>query len=150
MKRGTAWSVHTAVVFVCGTGLVFGWMRWFLDPMDEFSIVNHPLEPSTAALHLITAPALVFCVGVLWRQHIWGRFKSGPAARRRTGVLLAVLFFPAALSGYLLQITTESSWRSLWIWTHGTTATAWTVGYVAHQFSSRLERSRRSANLAKS
>ena len=63
MTRAEAWLQHLANVLVGGTGLVYGWMRYFAEPADEFSVVNHPWQPDLHSLHVITAPLLVFASG---------------------------------------------------------------------------------------
>ena len=50
---------------LAGTGVVYGWMRYFVTPKDEFSIVNHPQEPTLHWMHVVFAPLLVFGCGVL-------------------------------------------------------------------------------------
>lgn len=137
MSRGTAWFVHGSVILVGGTGLVYGWMRYLLEPSDEFAVVNHPREPLLKDLHLLTAPLLVFACGVLWHTHVWARIRSSFARRRRTGILLAAFFLTMGVSGYMVQTTDDPGWRSVWIWTHGLSACLWLAGYLTHQLLPR-------------
>ncbi len=85
MSRGEAWLQHVANVLVGGTGLVYGWMRYFASPFDEFARVNHPWQPDLQGLHVVTAPLLVFASGLIWRDHVWKRVRSGFRPRRRLG-----------------------------------------------------------------
>ena len=124
---------HLANFLVGGTGVLWIWMRYFMEPLDEFAVINHPLEPSIAALHLITAPLLVFAVGLIWRIHAWEKYRSKSPIRRRTGILLYTLFIPLVASGYFLQIVEEEVSRSLWLATHLITGGAWILVYVGHQ-----------------
>lgn len=139
MTRAEAWFSHLATAAVGGTGLVYGWMRYFAEPTDEFALVGHPWQPALQACHVVFAPLLVFACGLLWRTHVWGRFRSGQVERRKGGLTLMALFFPMVASGYLLQVSAEEPWRTLWIWTHGTTSVLWIVVYVAHQLTPRRE-----------
>jgi hypothetical protein len=139
LTRAAAWLAHSAAIAVGGTGLVYGWMRYVSEPDDEFALVNHPWEPDLRALHIVTAPLLVFACGLLWRAHVWGRIRAGFQSRRRTGILLAVLLAPMVASGYLLQVSTADVWRATWMWTHGVAGAMWALVYVAHQLTRRAE-----------
>lgn len=134
MSRGSAWFVHGSVALAGATGLVYGWMRYFAEPTDEFSIVNHPWEPDLKALHILLVPLLLFGCGLLWRTHVWKRIKSGYEERRYTGMALAILLLPMVLSGYALQVAAEEAWRDAWMWIHGVTSCLWVLLYLVHQF----------------
>ena len=62
MSRGQSVFLHLANLAVSGTGLVYAWMRYLAEPVDEWAIVNHPWQPHTQHLHILTAPLLVFAV----------------------------------------------------------------------------------------
>jgi len=132
VTRSTAWFLHSSTALVAGTGVVYGWMRYFAVPEDEFSLVNHPQEPTLHWMHVVFAPLLVFGCGVLWRNHVWGRIVSGFQSRRKTGILLAALCFPMIASGYFLQVAVEETWQTVWIWVHGVASVVWTLGYLVH------------------
>lgn len=137
MTRGAAWSVHLAALCVGGTGLVYGWMRYFAEPADEFALVNHPLEPTFQHLHLLLAPLLVFVVGLVWSEHVWQRARSGLPGRRPTGLALLALFFPLVLSGVWVQVATAERARTLAVWTHALSGTLWCAAYLVHLLSRR-------------
>ena len=135
MTRAEAWFSHAATILVGGTGVVYGWMRYFAEPVDEFAVVNHPLEPTALLLHILFAPLVVFACGLVWRNHVWKRVVSGFSARRRTGLLLFACFVPMALTGYLIQVTTSELWRDVSIVVHVATSVLWIVGYALHQLT---------------
>ena len=135
MTRPEAWLHHTATLAVGGTGLVYGWMRYALEPEDEFALVNHPLEPTLQHGHVLFAPLLVFAAGLIFKNHVWARLRSGFRPRRRSGLGLTALLFPMIVSGYLVQVAV--AWRSAWIWLHGLTSCLWIGAYVVHQLSPR-------------
>ncbi len=137
MSRAQAWFSHVTTVLVGGTGLVYGWMRWFAEPADEFALVNHPWQPELQALHLLFAPLSVFAVGLLWSDHVWARVRGGHPGRRRGGLTLMALFFPMVARGYLLQVTTSDLWLRAWTWLHVATSIGWLVVYAAHQVAPR-------------
>lgn len=137
MSRVAAWFVHGSVLLAGATGLVYGWMRYLVEPADEWAIVNHPLEPEVKALHILLVPPLLFGCGILWRSHVWGRIRSGYPHRRLTGILLAALLLPMVASGYLLQVAEAEGWKVAWMWTHGLSSSLWLVLYVVHQLRPR-------------
>ena len=134
MSRATAWTSHVGAALVAATGIVYGWMRYFAEPADEFAVMNHPWQPEALASHVVLAPLVVFACGMLWPTHVVGRLRGGRPSRRRTGLVLAVLLGPMIFSGYLLQVSVEESWRATWMWTHLVTSVLWTVLYIVHQF----------------
>jgi len=138
MTRGEAWLHHTANLLVAGSGLPYGWMLYLVpeDP-ESFSLTNHPWQPETQALHVLVAPALVFAVGMVWRAHVWKRYRANYVSRRKTGITLMALFFPMVLSGYLLQVSADEAWHTLWVWVHGLSSCLWIVTYLVHQFTRR-------------
>jgi hypothetical protein len=132
MSARAAWSVHLAVLVVGGTGLVYGWMRYLLEPPDEFALAHHPLEPSVQALHLLAAPLLVFACAAIWGEHVWSRVRSGHRPRRPTGLLLFAAFFPMVLSGAWVQVAEDGLARALALWTHAGSGTLFVLAYVVH------------------
>jgi hypothetical protein len=139
MTRAEAWFVHSGVLIVGGTGLVYGWMRYFATPTEEFAIVNHPWQPEVHAAHILVALLLVFACGLVWRDHVWRRVRRGYPARRGTGLVLFATFFPMAVSGYLIQTAVEQDWRLAWTWVHGVGSVVWLAAYLVHQLSPRPE-----------
>ena len=137
MTRPTAWFQHLANLLVAGTGIGWAWTIWFVEPEDPFAIVNHPWQPALQTWHIVTAPLLVFGLGLLWRNHVWARVRSGFKARRPTGLILFALAFPMIVSGYLLQVAVDETWRDAWMWTHLVTSSLWVVVYLIHQLSPR-------------
>jgi hypothetical protein len=129
-----AWSMHASTLLVGGTGLVYAWMIYLAEPDDPFSIVNHPWQPSFQHLHVFFAPLLVFFTGLIWRRHVWNSWRLGIRPRRRSGLSLALSLVPMVASGYLVQVTTDETWRNVWSWVHLATSLLWIAGYLLHQF----------------
>ena len=132
MTRGQAWAIHVSNALVGGTGLVYGWMRYFAEPSDEFAIVNHPWQPELQHAHVLVAPLLVWSVGLIWSAHVWKRWRSGYAVHRKSGIALGLLLFPMIASGYALQVSEEEAWRQAWIAVHVATSVLWLLFAVAH------------------
>lgn len=132
MTRPQAWTLHAAALLVGGSGLVYGWMRYFLEPLDEFAVVNHPWQPTLQHLHVLTAPLLVFATALVWSEHVWKRARGGYPRRRPTGLTLFVLFFPMVFSGGLVQVAESEGLRTAAIWLHALSGTLWCAAYAVH------------------
>lgn len=144
LKKGTKRLLHASTLAIGLTGVAWAWMRYIWDagpePMDPELLMEwsgvHPREPLTRTLHLLAAPIAVFAVGVIWQGHVAPRVMN-PWARRRTGLVLVLLFAPMVLSGVLLQTATTAESRNLWVWVHGITGGLWFFGYGAHLMARR-------------
>lgn len=145
MNRIEAWFVHASLALVGGTGLIYAWMRYAATNTDPYANVNHPWQPALQHLHIWTAPLLVFGVGLIWRQHIWGHFRRGVATGRRSGLALILSLVPMVLSGYLIQTTVSTSWRMAWVAIHLLASALWLAGYGSH-VRVQLRRRRRAAS----
>jgi hypothetical protein len=143
MTRAEAWSLHAGTLLVGVSGLVYGWMRYFARPADEFAVVNHPLQPAVQETHVLAAPLLVFAVGLVWTEHVWRRLAAGHRERRKSGLVLAAALLPMVASGYLLQIAEGELARRAWISVHVASSVLWLATYALHQFQPRGGRERR-------
>ncbi len=70
-------QVHVSTILVGGTGLVYAWMLYVLEPVDEFSVVHHAWQPQTQHAHVWLAPVMVFAIGLIWRNHVWRHYRGG-------------------------------------------------------------------------
>lgn len=132
MTRGQLIVLHVANLAVAGTGLVYAWMRYLVEPADEWAVVNHPWQPFLQHLHVLAAPLLVFAVGLIWSGHVAAKLRNG-RRNRVPGVGLTALFLPMAASGYLLQVAVDPGWRARWIWIHVAASLLWIGAFIAHQ-----------------
>jgi len=132
VSRGQTLFLHIANLAVCGTGLVYAWMRYLVQPADEWAVVNHPWQPQVQHLHVLVAPLLVFALGLIWSAHILGKLQNG-RTNRAAGIGLMALFLPMVASGYLLQVAVDPAWRRTWVWVHVVSSLLWVVAFVVHQ-----------------
>jgi len=132
VSRGQIAFLHLANLAVSGTGLVYAWMRYLAEPVDEWAIVNHPWQPLMQHLHVLSAPLLVFAVGVIWSVHAIAKLRNGRRGRA-SGLGLMALFLPMAASGYLLQVAVDPEWRRRWVVIHVISSLLWVGALVVHQ-----------------
>lgn len=145
MKQWEAWSVHLSTILVGGTGLVYAWMRYVLEPVDPYAVVNHPLQPQVQHLHVLFAPLLVFAAGLIWKNHVWMHWKKGVPSGRKTGLLLLFNLIPMVASGYLIQTTVTDGWRTAWIVVHCVASGLWILAHGGHAWvAGRRKRERTS------
>jgi len=128
-------SISTAVV--AATGFVYEWTAYFAESDDPDALVNHPLQPDVQHLHVLTAPLLVFALGLVWSAHVWPRVRSGYRERRASGLTLFALCSPMVASGYLLQTASDTTWSEIWTWIHVGASIVWTIAFLAHWIGAR-------------
>ena len=143
MTRFEAWSMHLSGLLVAGTGVVYGWMRYFAVPADPYAVVNHPSQPLFQHLHILFAPLLVFAAGLIWREHVWKHFRQGVRGRRRSGLSMILTVVPMVVSGYLIQTAVAPGWRTAWVAVHVATSVLWMAAYGGHLAAPALARRRR-------
>jgi len=133
LNRIEAWFMHISTILVGGTGVVYAVMRYLMDPVDSFSVVNHPWQSGVQHLHVLVAPLTVFAFGLIWRNHVFGHYRRGLSTARRSGISLMLTMVPMAVSGYLIQVSVVEFWRDTWIIVHCIASFLWLTGYLTHQ-----------------
>jgi hypothetical protein len=68
------WLVWTTSFLTGATGVVYWWMTDLMQPLDEFAVINHPLQPWVLKAHIVAAPLMVFAVGLIAADHIWKQY----------------------------------------------------------------------------
>ncbi len=64
------WSVWISSCVVFITGVIYGWMKYFMQPLDPWAVINHPLQPWVLKAHIIAAPLLIFSLGLITLRHV--------------------------------------------------------------------------------
>jgi len=137
MSRWQLLWLHLSVALTAITGVVFALMKYFMKSSDEFSVVNHPLQPHMLAAHVVVAPLLLFLLGWTFSNHMLPKFRFGNGKNRITGITTMSLILPMALSAYLLQIATNESLRQAMAIAHWITSGIFAIVYVAHLVNAR-------------
>lgn len=120
-------SLLTAV-----TGAIYWWMDAMLEPVGEWAVVNHPLQPWVLKAHIVVAPVLVFAIGLITMDHIWKHVRTGVRRGRRSGLASMWLAAPMVITGYLVQVTTHEGWLAVVAWAHIVTGAAFAAGVLGH------------------
>ena len=124
--------LHVSVALTAITGVVFAWMKYFMKSADEFSVVNHPMQPWMLAAHVVIAPAALFILGWTFSNHMLPKYRFGDGSNLKTGVAQMALIVPMALSAYLLQVSTGEAMRQAMAVAHWITSAVFMVSYVIH------------------
>lgn len=114
------------------TGGVYAYMKHLMEPLNEWAVINHPLQPWVLKAHILVAPVMVFAVGLVTMSHIWPLLKSGLPKGRQTGIWTAATFGPLVFTGYLIQAVTIPVLLAVVSWTHlglGAVVTAALLGH---------------------
>jgi hypothetical protein len=129
------WSLNFAALLTGATGLLYGWLRYYGQHAGEFGVEAHPLQATLQHLHVLAAPLLVFALGMLVRGHVLPMWRSGRPGGRASGIVLALILAPMALSGYAVQVAVEPRWRLAFAWVHGVLSLLFLAGYGFHQLA---------------
>lgn len=124
--------LHLTLALTALTGTVFAVMKYLLEPTDEFSVVNHPLQPHMLSFHVVVAPIALFLLGWTFSNHMLPKHRFGDGRNQRTGLASMWLIAPMTLSAYLLQISTNDTLRQAMAVAHWVTSGVFVVSYVAH------------------
>ena len=123
------------------TGAVYFVMKEWMRPRDPFSVLGHPWQPHVLAIHVLTGPLVVFALGLIAREHIVERIRSGkPQTGRRTGLCITSLALPMVLSGYLLQVVTAPAGRRFLALLHLVSGLLFGLLFVGHLVATAARR----------
>lgn len=137
-ERWSAW-VSAALTTVTGIGLF--WTKYLIEASGPWSVVNHPLQPWLLKAHIVTAPLLVFSIGLIALRHVWKHFRNGVHWGRRSGIVTGLVTLPMIVSGYLIQAVTHVAWLRGIAISHIVLGFVFAIGLSLHQlFVSRRSR----------
>lgn len=131
-ERAMLWG---SSILVGVSGIVIAVMKYAMTSDDPYAIVNHSLQPLMLKVHIVTAPLLVFAVGIVFLKHIWEQWRSGLVRGRISGSWTLLTFGPMVFSGYLIQALTHRGWLVAMVAVHVITGGAFLVGFVGHQLA---------------
>jgi hypothetical protein len=132
LSRFERWTLRIGFALAVASGLTYGYLRYFATVAGEFGPEPHPWSAFAQHAHVLTAPALLFALGVALRGHILGMLRHGVTKGRRTGLLLAALSAPMVLGGFAIQVVTSTAARSALGWTHSVLSVLFVFLYALH------------------
>ena len=125
-------AFNTCAALVTVSGVAFGWMKYFAQPLDPFAVVNSPWQPAMLALHLLTSPPFLLLFGIVFNSHVMRKLKGPVRGNRKTGYVSLATFVTMVLSGYLLQVLTNEALLQAALVAHLTSSGIFAVTYAAH------------------
>jgi hypothetical protein len=131
MNRVQLGWLHVSIALTAITGTLFAWMKYLMQSDDEFSVINHPLQPHMLSAHVVIAPIALFVLGWTFSNHMLPKYRFSEE-HRKSGVTSLLLIAPMTLSAYLLQIATNETLRQAMAILHGATSALFVIGYVVH------------------
>ncbi len=132
MSRLQLFWLHLTVAVTAITGGVFAVMKYFMKSADEFSVVNHPMQPQALAAHVVVAPLLLFVFGWTFSNHMLPKLRFGDGSKLRSGGASMMLIIPMTLSAYFLQISTGDALRRAMEIAHWISSGLFVLGYLVH------------------
>jgi uncharacterized membrane protein YidH (DUF202 family) len=132
MSRAQLVWLHVSIALTTITGAVFAFMKYAMKSADEFSVVNHPMQPHMLAAHVVISPLLLFILGWTFSNHMLPKYRFGNGLNRKSGTASMALIVPMALSAYLLQVSTNESIREAMSIAHWMTSALFVVAYGVH------------------
>jgi len=140
VTRLERWTVWGSTVLVTLSGVIYAWMKYLLHPVAEFAVINHPLQPLLLKLHILTAPVLVFAIGLIATRHILPRLAARIPTGRRSGLVAALVVVPMIFTGYLIQAVTHVPLLTALGWSHLGLGLLFGTAAAAHALAARLRR----------
>ncbi|HZN55155.1 MAG TPA: hypothetical protein VFB67_07525 [Candidatus Polarisedimenticolaceae bacterium] len=133
MSSFEKWLLWSATAAVAATGILLGWMKYFVRSSDPYAVVHHPLQPLVLKAHVLSAPFLVFAAGVVYTRHVVRLWRTGRPAGRRSGIAILATLGPMVLSGYAIQTFTSDTWVFRAAITHIAASLLYLVGLGIHR-----------------
>ncbi len=116
------------------TGVIYLWMKYFMESVEQFAVINHPLQPWVLKAHILVAPLLVFAIGGLAVKHVWHQWRGGIRKGVKSGLITTGVIAPMVLSGYLIQAITHEGALKIVALSHIGFGLIYALGFGLHKF----------------
>lgn len=143
MTRFERFIIFSSTAIVGLSGIVYGVMKYLMISSDPFSVVNHPLQPWMLDLHVLGAPLMIFAVGLIAREHIFGQLRKSGKRGRASGLVTLCCLTPLIATGYLIQVFTHETARFVCVVVHLITGTVYLAFFITHLVMGRRVAARR-------
>jgi hypothetical protein len=137
MTRWAALLNHAVCLLVGLSGVAYGVMKYFMAGADPDSRAGHSWQQPMLKAHVLTAPFLVFALGLVFGGHALVRLKGGEAPGRKSGAGLLALAAPLVLTGPLIQVLTGDAARQWTGWIHAALGAVYVLAYAGHLLKRR-------------
>ena len=141
MTRFEVWLSHLSTIIVGISGLIYFWMKYFMQTDDPFALVNHPFQPTMMTVHVLVAPILTFVLGMTVSSHVRKKLASPSRSNRLSGLVTLATVPAMVVSGYVLQTSTSELLTQVALVAHLVSSSVFAITYLVHQVVSfRLRR----------
>lgn len=138
MTTAERWFIHISTLLTGLSGIAYGVMKYLMTTDDPFAVANHPMQPWALSLHVLASPAMLFAIGLITAEHVLPQFRRPRGGRGRgTGVFTFACLAPMVATGYLIQVATSESLRTVCILVHIATGLTYVAAYLAHLMATR-------------
>ncbi len=137
MKRWAALLNHLACLLVGLSGVAYGVLKYFMSGADPDSRAGHPWQQPMLKVHVLTAPFLIFALGLVFSGHALKRLQGGEDPGRTSGAGLLALAAPLVLTGPLIQVLTGDAARQWTGWIHTALGVVYVLAYAGHLLKKR-------------
>ena len=119
------------------TGSILLFMKYLMQPMDEYAVINHPWQPIVLKFHIISAPFMILGLGYLLAVHVLPILQRKVKESLKTGFSLLMLILPMVVSGYMIQLITSEFWLSTTAMLHIAFSVFFLFSYFLHYLVSK-------------
>ncbi|HEX9730266.1 MAG TPA: hypothetical protein VGA37_17360 [Gemmatimonadales bacterium] len=126
------WSVWLTSAVSVGTGVVYLWMKYFMETDEPWAVVNHPWQPWLLKAHILTAPLLLLVLGAVLFNHVPYHLREEGRPRLLTGLVVLAGAAAMILSGYLVQVLPSERAIEIAALAHIVTSFLFVAALVAH------------------
>lgn len=143
MKRWERWTFNALSLAVAATGFAYLWMKYVLQSDDPFAVVNHPWQSGMLDLHVVASPVFILIFGIVFNSHIMKKLRATRLPNRRSGFVSLGTFAAMVVSGYLLQVSSNTEWLQALVVVHVASGAIFSIVYAIHLIiSATLARTR--------
>jgi hypothetical protein len=132
MTQFERWLLWTSAAATTLTGVVYLWMRYFMEPVEQFAVINHPLQPFVLKAHILVSPLLVFALGMISVRHVWNHVANGTRRGRPSGIITASIAAVMVVTGYVIQVVTAEGVLRAIAYVHIAVGIVFALGFSMH------------------
>lgn len=132
MKR-IYYFTHLSHYLALISGLGYYFVIHYLKVDTQYGLRPHSSQGAWQAIHILVVPALIFAVGLLWKDHIYLKYSHRVMRKRKSGLILIVSFFLMSISGYIIQVSSSFDRVELIKNFHFYSSLVWSLAYGVHQ-----------------